>query len=190
MAKPKVRWIREPEQIEALTSAVRQAILDRVEALGPSSVADLAQSLGRPADALYYHVRRLLQVGMLVEAGSRGTARRDEALYDVPHRRWHIAYEPDDPDNVEALRKATRALLRQAERDFAGGFEHPEVSVRGPLRNLWSLRLEARLSREDLRQINRHLQAILAILRKPRPTRGRGILTALSWVLAPSSEER
>ena len=185
MTEPKTHWIREPAQIEAMISPLRQAIIDRIEALGPSSVADLARSLGRPADALYYHVHKLQQVGLLVETGSRSTARRDEALYDFPRRRWHIAYELADPSNVAAIRKATTSLLRQAGRDFDDGVEHPKARVKGPLRNLWSLRLEARLSRDEVREINRHLQAILAILRKPRPARRGGTLFALSWVLAP-----
>lgn len=182
--RARTAWISDGAQIEAMISPVRQAIIDRIEALGPSSVAELAQSLDRPADALYYHVRTLLRVGLLVEAGSRATARRDEAVYDFPRRRWHIAYDLDDPANVEAVRKATASLLRQAGRDFEGGLDHPAAVVRGTLRNLWSLRLEARLHRDELREINRHLQAILDILRKPRRG-GRGSLFSLSWVLAP-----
>lgn len=185
MAPPKTHWIRDPEQIAAMSSPLRQAILDRMEALGPCSVAELARSLDRPADALYYHLRKLLEVGLLVETGTRPTSRQDETIYDFPHRHWHIAYDLDDPDNVAAVRKATAALLRQASRDFEDGLEHPDARVRGPERNLWSLRLEARLGREDLRELHRHLRAIVEILRKPRPTRGRGTLFALSWVLAP-----
>ncbi|MCH9688708.1 MAG: helix-turn-helix domain-containing protein [Deltaproteobacteria bacterium] len=186
MARPKIHWIREPERIAAMSSPVRQAILDRIEALGPCSVADLARSLDRPADALYYHVRQLLKVGMLVEAGSRSTARRDEALFDFPHSRWHIAYDLDDPDNVAAVGKATAALLRQAGRDFDDGLQHPKAVTRGLTRNLWSLRLEARLGRDQLRAINEHLQAIIDILRDARHAkRKRGSLLSLSWVLAP-----
>lgn len=81
--------------------------------------------------------------------------------------------------------KATAAILRCARRDFDEGQQHPQAVVRGSTRTLWSLRMEARLGREDLRAINDHLQAILDILRQPRPTRGRRTLTALSWVLAP-----
>ncbi len=186
MARPKIHWIRDPERIAAMSSSVRQAIMDRIEALGPCSVADLARSLDRPPDALYYHIRRMLHVGLLVEAGSRSTARRDEALYDFPHARWHIAYDLDDPANVSAVKKTTNALLRQAGRDFDEGFEQPNAVPRGPLRNLWSLRLEARLGRDELRAINGHLQAIIDILRTARHSRRRrGSLFALSWVLAP-----
>lgn len=185
MAPPKTHWIRDPEQIAAMSSPLRMAILDRLEALGPCSVAELAESLERPADALYYHVRKLLDVGLLEEAGTRATSRRDEVIYGFPHRRWHIAYELDDPDNVAAVNDATASILRRAARDFEGGLTHPGAKVQGPERNLWSLRLEARLGREDLRELNRHLRAIVEILRKPRPARGRGTLFALSWILAP-----
>ncbi|MCA9656540.1 MAG: helix-turn-helix transcriptional regulator [Myxococcales bacterium] len=185
MARSSTHWIRDPEQIAAMSSPLRQAILDRVEALGPCSVAELARSLDRPADALYYHVRKLQEVGLLEEAGTRPTARRDEVIYGFPHRQWHIAYDLDDPDNVAAVRATTAALLRQAARDFDEGVGHPRAAVRGRERNLWSLRLEARLGREELRELNEHLRAIVEILRRPRPASGRGTLFALSWVLAP-----
>lgn len=179
-----IHWIRDPAHIEALASPLRQRILDRLEALGPCSVRELAESLGRRPDALYYHVRMLEDIGLIRETESRPTTRSPEAVYDLAERRWHIAYAPEDRDNAAALRKLTRHLLRQAERDFDEGLESEHATVRGRERNLWSLRLEASLSKSELRELVGHLEAIVAILRKPKRSR-RGRLVALSWVLAP-----
>src|SRR5262245_46892405 len=41
------------DQLRALRSPLRQEIIDAVAASGPRSVAELAEILGRPADALY-----------------------------------------------------------------------------------------------------------------------------------------
>lgn len=189
MSRGKTVWVRSPEQIEALTSPVRQSILDRIEAKGACSVKELAASLNRPPDSLYYHVKTLVRVGLLVESGSRQSKRRDEALYDLCARRWHIAYEPDNPDNAGAVSKVTAGILRQAERDFRGGLAHPRAVVRGAGRNLWSLRLESKLTRSELREVNHHLEQILSILRKPERGAG-GQLCAISWVIAPLEERQ
>ena len=49
-------------------STVRQEIVDTIEALGgDAAVADIAAHLGRPADGIYYHLRRLVDSGVLRE---------------------------------------------------------------------------------------------------------------------------
>ena len=182
--KERRRWLRNPAQIEALSSPLRQRILDRLEARGPCSIRELAESLGRRPDALYYHVRKLVELELLVEQGTRATGSSPEALFDLRHRRWHIDYTPDGSARDEALRKLTRQLLRQAGRDFDTGLEQIDARGRGRRRNLWPLRLEASLSAAELREVLGHLEAIVDILRKPE--RGpNGRLIALSWVLAP-----
>lgn len=181
---PATHWISDPAQIDALASPIRQRILDRVEAIGPCSVAELAEALGRRPDALYYHVRLLTRLGLLAEVGSRCTVTSPESLFDLAHRRWHIAYAPEDPAIAAALRKLTRQMLRQAERDFDEGLDAADARGRGPERNLWSLRLEAHLTAAEQRELVAHLEAIVALLRKPKRTR-RGRLTALTFLLSP-----
>ncbi len=177
-------WIDDPAQLEVLASPTRQAILDRLEGAGPCSVKQLARSLEVAPDSLYYHVKKLLSVGLLVRRGAQGAGRSEEAVYDLPARRWHIRYRPEDPANARALEKITASMLRQAERDFSAGL-HSELAVaQGALRSLWSLRLEGSLTRAELRELNRHLQAIVELLRKPERGRGQGMY-ALTWVLAP-----
>jgi DNA-binding transcriptional ArsR family regulator len=163
---------------------MRQRVIDRVEALGPCTVRELAMSLDVAPDSLYYHLRRLQKIGLVVLAPRRQPrSGRSEAVVRL-RSRWHIAYELGRPANVDAVRAVGRTILRQAGRDFARGFEHPRAEPRGPLRNLWALRLEGSLRAADVRRINRHLAAILEVLRgAPRhPSAG---LMSVSWVLAP-----
>ncbi len=187
----RVHWIRDPAQVGALASRVRQRIVDRLEAVGPASVAELARSLSVAPDRLYYHVKLLTRRGLLRAAGTRGEGRAREELFDLIARRWHLRYDPADAALVEAINKLTRTMLRQAERDFEAGWQAEDVRVAGPLRDLWSLRLEATLTRTQLRELGEHLQAIVALLRQPeRASHGRHV--ALTWVLAPvtrASEE-
>jgi hypothetical protein len=182
---PATLKISRPEHIEALASPMRQRILDRVESLGPCAVRDLAGSLDVAADSLYYHVRRLQRIGLLV-VGTRqpGGARKPEAVVRLKSRRWQIAYDPRDRRSARAVLKASRVLLRQAQRDFALGLRDPRAVARGPLRNLWALRLEGSLKPADVRRINRHLAGILTILRRAGRDPAEGLM-AVSWALAP-----
>jgi DNA-binding transcriptional ArsR family regulator len=182
MSRRGTLWISRPEHVEALASPMRQRIVDRIEALGPSAIRELALSLDVAADSLYYHVRRLQGIGLL-SVGSRrqGGSRRSEAVVSLAAPRWHIAYEPR---NARAVLKVGRVILRQAQRDFALGVRQPQAVTRGALRNLWALRLESSLGPADVRRINRHLAGILKVLRGARRNPSRELM-AVSWVLAP-----
>lgn len=180
-----VHWVTEPRAIECVASTVRAGLMDRLEAEGPATARELAAWLGMPPDRVYYHLRQLQSVGLVVERGKRPGRRRAEAEFALAAARWHIRYEPLSPRKAKALDKLTRVMLRQAGRDFAAGLPAQPICGHGPERNLWSLRLESRLGAGDLARINHHLQAILAILRRPRAPRGGGRLHALTWVLAP-----
>ena len=56
---PKGSAIADVGQIRALASSIRQDIVDTVAATGPCSVADVARTLGRPADAANTYQRYL-----------------------------------------------------------------------------------------------------------------------------------
>jgi DNA-binding transcriptional ArsR family regulator len=182
----RVHWLRDPEQIAALAAPLRAALVERLEAQGPASVRELAEHLGVQPDALHYHVRVLLGAGLLEQVGTRPTRRHDEALYDLAHRGAHVAHVPGEPANAEALTKLAKTILNQAGQDFAEGLSSPRAKGSRPGRNLWALRLEAELSAAERRELEAHLEAIVALLRKPeRPSRRGRKLVALSWVLAP-----
>lgn len=188
-------WIRDPDAIACLGSPVRQRLLDRLEALGPATAAELAESLGLPPDRVYYHLRLLEKHDLIREVGHEGEGRRRQALYDLRARSWHIAYDPTDEASVEAVDRLTAAMLRQGLRDFEGGWEHPRVEVGGRRRNQWSLRLEAQLSPSEVERLNEHLEAIVQLLRKPdRSSAAAGDATsthvALTWLLSPLVEAR
>src|SRR4051812_38683008 len=94
--------ISKAPQIRALSSPARQDILDAVTAIGPCSVAELAAAVGKPADGLYYHIRQLLEVGLLVETRDDG-AERGELRLDAAHKALYLEYKPDNRSNKAAV---------------------------------------------------------------------------------------
>ncbi len=189
-------WIERVEQVRVLESTVCQEIVDLVGAAGPCSVREMAGLMGRRPDSLYYHVRKLSAVSLLVSRGIRGSGRRAEAVYDIPGRPLRIAYEPSDPENVRAVSRVVASMLRSANRDFLGGFRPNLAVVEGDARNLWAARMKGWLGADDLAELNTLLNRILEVFHRGgaaeiagtggHPARGASRrLHSLTWVLAP-----
>jgi hypothetical protein len=182
--------ITEARQIRALTSPIRQDILDAVKAIGPCSVAELAATLGKPADGLYYHIKRLLDVRLLTEAPSNGKGRADLRL-DVAHNAFYLDYQPANRANKSAVLRVIASMLRSAERTFRRGFTPETAVVKGPRRNLWAARSRGALSSEELVELNELLHRLNTLMRAGRRDEAgddrERTMYELTFVLAPAT---
>lgn len=177
--------IRGARAIGALVSPVRQEIVDTVEALGgEATIAELAAQLGRPADGLYYHVKPLVEAGLLVRDGDPAADRYRTA--SPRGRALTLDYAPGDPANTRAVKRVVASMVRIAKRDFDAAFAIPGVAVRGPRRALWAARSKGWVSPAELAELDALLARVTELLRKPR-ARGRAQLISLCFVLAPIS---
>jgi hypothetical protein len=178
--------IEDEQALSALISTVRQEIVDTIEAIGGEvAVADIAAQLGRPADGIYYHLRRLVDSGVLIEGADAGdgSGRR----YRTAARRGkrvRLKYGRGARSNAATVAKVVGGLLRTAERDFGKALRSGSASGDGPLRDLWASRLKGWVADEDLREINRLLGRLSELLQQPRDVR-RDHLVTLAWMLAP-----
>ena len=186
--------IERQDQLRALESTVCQEIVDLVDAAGPCSVREMAGFMGRRPDSLYYHVRKLGAVGLLIDRGVRGSGRRAEAVYDVPGRPLRLVYAPSEPENVRAVSRIAAAMQRSADRDFRSGFRPGLAVVEGGGRNLWAARMKGWLGEDDLAELNALLERVLEVFyrRKGEHAGGAGSrpggslrLHSLTWILAP-----
>ncbi len=180
--------IERADQIAALESQVRQAIIDTLQAAGPRSALEIAALMGRPADALYYHLRKLQRVGLLVEREIRRRGRRDEAVYDLVGRPLLLRYPAHHDARSHPLTRLVRSMLRTAERDFRDAVLGDHVVTEGAGRNLLASRRHAWLTAAELRRLNRNITDIIATMSRSRDPR-RGQLCTLTMVLAPRSPD-
>ena len=175
--------ISKPEQLDALVSGVRQDIVDTLLTVESMTVRELARHLGMKPSALYYHLAELERVDLVDRTEREREDGRREACYSVADARLEIRYRPSDPENRRAVTRVVGSILRLAGRDFERGFDHPDVEVDGPGRNLWGARGKAWLDEEDVKRANELLRELSALFsREPAPG---GTLCALSWVLTP-----
>src|SRR5437773_10647780 len=114
----RVHVIKSPLQSAALASAARQEIVDVLSRMGTVTVAELAAALGRPADALYYHLRVLVRAGLVVPiASGRPHGRRDTRFRTIAPE-LHLQYSSADPKRVRSTSAIVSSMLRLGIRDF------------------------------------------------------------------------
>jgi DNA-binding transcriptional ArsR family regulator len=176
--------VASPRQSAVLVSAARQEIVDVLARMGTVSVAELAATLGRPADALYYHLRALVRVGLVLRAGSRKSAIGTEALYRTIATELHLRYpsEASDRDGTRSVSAIVSSMLRLGIRDFRRALESGNARVAGPSRELWALRVTGWLSPDDVRDVNRQMRRLRSAVWKPK---GKGRLYGVTVLLTP-----
>ena len=179
--------IRSQKQLAALASAPRQEILDILADVGTLSVAELAAVLERPADALYYHLRALLRVGLVRRTGFRYRGRRKEALFRTIAPDLRLQYQPRHELNRRAVTAIVSSMLRLGIRDFRRSFQRSDVIVSGRCRELWAVRKAGRLSLPDLAVVNHLIERLGTAASKPN---GRGRLYAVTVLLTPLDHRR
>jgi DNA-binding transcriptional ArsR family regulator len=182
MAQHALRYvIRSQKQLAALASAARQEIVDVLAESGTISVAELASMLGRPADALYFHLRALTKAGLVGQAGYRSRGRRKEALFRTVAPDLWLHYEPRSETNRRAVTAIVGSMLRLGIRDFRRAFQS-DVIVSGAQRELWALRKTGRLSLAQIAGVNRSIESLKGTLSKPNKG---GRLYGITVLLTP-----
>jgi DNA-binding MarR family transcriptional regulator len=169
--------------LRALASPVRVEVLEQLRASGPTSIADLAQELGRTPHSLYYHVHALEQAGLLRRRGTRRTARRDEVVYERIADAIALAYAPSSETGTAAVESAGRAVLRRAERVFARAIRERLIECPAGESDGFVASRKAWLTPKGIAEVRRLFQRLDSVLaRESRLKRGRTYLvtTALS----------
>jgi DNA-binding transcriptional ArsR family regulator len=181
--RPDTYWIERPEQVAALTSMRRHDIADRIASSGPISIKELAEQIGVKPSALYHHIKIMLDVGLVVEAGTRTVRRKREQLYAAPGKRMRLIRALAGGEHQPAMEEVVAAMTRQMERDFRTGGQSPARKADGGERNYGFFRLVGRPGPDQLRRINACLQEIAELLWESDDPEAE--LICLGWVMAP-----
>src|SRR5690606_34805568 len=116
--------------------------------------------------SLYYHIDIMVNAGMLEQAGTRKTGRREEALYQMVGRGFRMA-DTSAIDAREAVVKYTSTVLRLTDRNNRAAFENDLVrKIDDQMENIYTRRQRGWLTDDDLRRIYRHIDAIGRIIRR------------------------
>ena len=160
--KPRPRGkfvIRSPQQLRALRTPTRHRVLGAVLGLGRCSVAEIAKRLDWKAESLYYHVRALVEAGLIRRVEQRPTGHRNETVYEAVASEIVLDQSNRSEEYLRAVRDVYRAALRATERDLESALES-ERKGKGPRLNTMLQRFTVRLSVADLRQLRAMLAEI------------------------------
>lgn len=180
-------WITRPAQVRALVSPVRQELIDALESAGPCTMARLGELLGRRPDGLYFHIRQLIRVGLIVEREPHREGRHVSAVYDLPGRPVRLRYAA--PASAKDLAAVVAAALRTGSREFAAGVRgHLRGGADEPPAGLWGARAKGWLTDGETAEVRRLLSAAMTILRRGAPREGTRPVS-LSLALAPVDDK-
>ena len=182
-AQTREEWINDPEQIECLVSTTRMDIVDHLAGRGAMSIKEIAQAVGKKPSALYHHIEKLLEAGLIREEGARTVNRKQEKLYATPSRRMRLKRALGDPAHAEVMQRIVGSLARQAERDFARGQSEGGLTE-GEHRNLGFYRMVAKPGPAKLARINALLDELGELLWEEGDPDDETVV--LTWVMAPA----
>lgn len=175
------------KQLTALASAARQEILDILVQMGTVSVTELAATLDRAPDGLYYHLRILMQAGLVNRVGARRAKRRREVLFRAVARDLRIDYEESRQRNTKTLTAVIGSMLRLGIRDFRDALRNGEAIVSGKNRELWASRKTGWLEKNQLNGVLESIERLGQAVARPR---GAGQLYGITILLTPLNRRR
>jgi len=172
-----------------LTSPLRLEIMGWFGQGQQLSVRELAQCLDRPAASLYFHLQKLVEVGLLRVVSRRPTSSREAAVYAAVAERIAIAVDPGSKSSAHAAVRTVSALLRQADREFkaaleGGGFEE---CGRGEMQG--GRRQRAWLSEAAFAEVSRRLDSIESYMTR-QSRKKEGLEYAWTSLLVPLAKRR
>ncbi|MFM8874182.1 MAG: helix-turn-helix domain-containing protein [Phycisphaerales bacterium] len=150
-----------------MMAPVRFELVEVMRDIAPCSVGELADAVDRPADSIYPHLRQLVRIGVVVEAGSRASRTRPGKVYDLVADDFRPGFQ-----RVGARAKATaidrtmqgltRIVSRTSRKAAAAGrFSYDEDfrNVVAKLEQAWLTPRELAAVRSRLQSLKRYLDA-------------------------------
>jgi DNA-binding transcriptional ArsR family regulator len=182
MRSSRESWISRIDQMRALSSPVRQELLDVLARMGTVSLAELGAVLGRPADGLYYHVRLLKRRGLVRSAGTRVVRGRREELFEAAAPQFGLRYAAAPSPRAQAVTDIVSSMLRLGSRDFRRALAAAGNRLEGRNRDLWAMRTTGWLLPSQVRRVN---DMILALSKQATRNEPGGRLYSVTVLLTP-----
>ena len=179
--------ISDPQQILALCSPMRHAIHQVVLSQGEASIREIGEQLGKKPASLYRHIDQLVEVGLLIEEGTRSTTKRDAKVYSS--RLEFFRYRDRSPEMVDAIARFARSSLKETGNQLTRTFERGNAVLPVPERDTFIGSPSGWLDSDEIAQLNEHIDAIVALLAdKPRREGTKRI--TISMGMYPSAPEQ
>src|ERR1043166_3387722 len=104
--------ILDERQLKCLGSLATSEVFAALRGARPSSATELGRLLHKSPATILYHIKALVEVGLVVQVGTRATARKPEALYQAIEEPLRLPTVEKAPHLAEVTRKSVLAALR------------------------------------------------------------------------------
>ncbi len=146
---------------------MRHEIHQVVLSQGEASIREIAEQMGKKPASLYRHIDKLVEVGLLLDIGTKSTSRRDAKVYTT--KLEFMRYRPRKPEMVEALGEFARASLKDTGQKITKSFDQGDAILPVPHRDVMVGSPAGWLDDEELAELNEHIDAIIELMaNKPR----------------------
>jgi hypothetical protein len=104
------------EQIQTLISVACSEVFDSLSPVDARSAREVAMDIGRSPASVGEQIVKLLDVGLIISAGTRKRRSRTEALYAHAGRLTRFMFAEQTPESIEQYKLRFKGQMRQAER--------------------------------------------------------------------------
>ena len=172
------------EQMRAIFSPTANEIVQALRHAGPSSAMEIGKILGKNANSLHYHLRRLVQQELLVIVETRRSGAREERIYDVIAERFMSDQYLENKTLRKIVVGGIGRFLRSAAREFERAAESLSNPKEGEVRKLIGSRYCATLTEDQLVELNKHFDEISKMFAKNSGS-SEGVRYSFTAVFAP-----
>jgi DNA-binding transcriptional ArsR family regulator len=162
---------------------MRHEIHQVVLSQGEASIREIAEQMGKKPASLYRHIDKLVEVGLLIDIGTKSTARRDAKVYTTNLE--FMRYHPRKPEMVEALGEFTRASLKDTGLKISKVLKAGDAVLPVPHREVYVGSPAGWLDDDELAQLNEHIDAIIELMAdKPRKPNAKRMVISMGLYCA------
>lgn len=164
---------------------MRHEIHQVVLSQGEASVREIAEQMGRKPASLYRHIDRLVEVGLLIDIGTKSTARRDAKIYSTELE--FMRYSPRKPEMTKALGEFARSSFKDTGHKITKVLDAGSAVLPVPLRDTYFGNPAGWLDEDELTELNEHIDAIIGLMaNKPRKPEAKRIVITMGLYNASS----
>lgn len=173
--------ITRPDQLRAIATPARREVLDVFVRHGPASAAEAAEFAGVPRSAVYYHLRELRRVGLVLEHHTEADGRQRIVHYTAVAKKFRFKLDKEDPDQIDLIAAVVASDYKEAAKAYREQLVDPASIQVGPLRDLMASGARCWLDEAALAEVNGYLDKAFEIMVQggtPGPGKKRMVLTA------------
>jgi hypothetical protein len=190
MTRRAIHVVKSSSHWTLMMAPVRFEMLEAMRSLAPCSVREMALAIDRPADTLYPHLRQLLRIGVVLDAGERQGRTRTERVYDLAADDFRPDFGRTNPASTsKAIDRSMQTMAgivaktsRAASRAGLLTYGADVQNVIGKIEMSWLTTAEFIVVRNRLRAIKQFLDR--------RKTRREGALHLAAFFLLPVARTR